>query len=199
MSTMNEAADFFGTYSGEGGGAPGFRFVDVGDTVKGKIISMRQMDQTDFTTGQPILDAKRKNPDGTPMVKKMLQIVLQTELRDWAGCKPGTDVNNQPLPGSEDDGTRAIYVRGWMIGALSDAVREAEAKYPEVGGELAVRLSELAPSGKGNPIKKYIAKYKKPSVGEDFFAQEAVQADASAAASGQAPQSPAQNMDDVPF
>lgn len=196
MTASHEVSSFFDSHSGGGGGgAPSFKHVEVGDTVAGEIVSMRQMDQTHYSgplAGQPIPDEKRGGN------KKQLQIVLRTNLRNWAGCGdvPPTDRDGNPQPPSEDEGMRAIYVRGWMTGAVTDAVREAGAMYPDVGGQLAVRLIEAHDKKKQNP-KKYDAKYKAPAPGADMFADEAVQADARAQASAPAP---ATNLDDeVPF
>lgn len=198
MTAMTDAMGFFDAHSGGGGGAPSFKHVNVGDTVSGEIVSMREMDQTHYSgplAGQPIKDEKRGGN------KKQLQIVLRTELRNWQGCEPSKDVDGNPQPPSEDEGMRAIYVRGWMIGAVADAVRAAGAKYPEVGGTLAVRLTEAHDTRKQNP-KKYDARYKAPAPGAGMFADEAVQADAQAAqesAGAPTPASAAELDPEIPF
>lgn len=196
MTAMNDASSFFDTHSGGGGGAPSFKHTNVGDTVSGEIVSMREMDQTHYSgplAGQPIADEKRGGN------KKQLQVVLRTELRNWQGCEPSKDQDGNPEPASNDEGMRAIYVRGWMIGAVADAVRAAGAKYPEVGGTLAVRLIEAHDTKKQNP-KKYDARYKAPAPGAGMFAEEAVQADAQAAqAQAASPTQAAELDDEIPF
>ena len=194
MSYDSEVSDFFNNHGGGGGGgAPSFKHVNVGDTVVGEIVSMREMDQTHYSgpnQGQPIKDEKRGGN------KKQLQVVLRTELRNWQGCEPSKDMDGNPQPASEDEGMRAIYVRGWMTGAVQDAVRKAGEKFPEVGGKLAVKLIEAHDTRKQNP-KKYEAKYKAPTPGAGMFAEEAVQADAKQAAQQS---TPAESMDDeIPF
>lgn len=194
MTAMNDASSFFDTHSGGGGGAPSFKHTNVGDTVSGEIVSMREMDQTHFSgpkQGQPIYDEKK----GT--VKKQLQVVLATSLRNWDGVsRTPTDQDGNPEPPSNDDGARAIYVRGWMTGAVLDAVRAKGEKFPRVGGRLAVQLTEAHDKQKQNP-KKYRAKYEPPAAGAGMFEEAAVQADAQQAA--QQSQSAPVLDDEIPF
>jgi len=147
-------------FQGGGNYAPSFKFAQVGDTVSGEILSVEQQDQTSMKDGQPILDKRGQ-------VKKQLQIILQTTLTNWQNvAKVPTDRDTQqPLPGSQDDGRRAIYVKGWMIGAVGDAVEKATGQRgaPRVGGKLAVRHSGTRPSSQPQPIKLYEAKYQAPA------------------------------------
>ena len=47
-----------------------------------------------------------------------------------------------------DDGARTLYVRGWMTGAIGDAVRKASAREPQIGGKLTVTYT-----GDGQPSR----------------------------------------------
>jgi len=139
----------------------------VGGGVIGEILSMTKQQQTKFGSNppEPIM-----GKDGvTPLME--LKVILQTDLRNWDKCaKVPTGEDKKPLPESEDDGRRAIYVRGWMTGAIGDAVVAATGKKgaPKVGGKLGVKLIELVPTDKGNPFPKYEAVYEAPSGAEGF-------------------------------
>lgn len=200
MTAMNSAEDFFNTYSGEGGGgAPAFRFQEVGDTVKGVVASTRPMEQTVFGSNppKPIPDPKRPGQN-----KMQLQVVLETNLRDWAGCKPGKDRDGNPEPASADTGARAIYVKGWMIGAIGDAVSEAtngERRHLIPGDKVAVQFSETEDTGKGNPLKKFSANVVPTAKGAEMF-NEAEQERASTAPANAAAMSfDDEDEDEAPF
>jgi hypothetical protein len=125
-------------------GIPSFKFETHGDTARGTIVSLDMQQQRDFNTGLPV-----SWDDGKP--KMQLRIVLETELRD----------NDQ------DNGQRAIYVKGQLQQAVRDAIKTAGAQKIEVGGTLAVRYdSDGEPPKKGlNAPKQYRAKYEPPSPG----------------------------------
>lgn len=127
-------------------GVPSFKFEKHGDTFKGPIVSLDMQQQKDFTSG-----ALLTWDDGKP--KLQLRIVATTDTRD-----PERD---------DDDGQRAIYVKGQMQQAIRDAIKTAGAQKIEVGGVLAVRYD-----GDGDPPKKglnapklYRAKYEPPAPG----------------------------------
>lgn len=203
MSTNEQFDDFF-----EGGGgefAPSLKFkngsgpggnTEVGGGVIGTVLSMQKMDQTKMGSTEKILD-KQGNP------KQQMQIILQTDLRGWdkvakVPTHADGDKKGQPLDPSEDDGRRAIYVKGWMTGAIGDAVLAATGRKgaPAIGGKLGVKVTELVPTDQGNPYAKYAAVYTPPTGGEGFF--EPAQA-ASQAAATPAPAQPAPAADQPPF
>ena len=101
--------------------------------------------QKDFDTQQPLPG------------KWQIRIELQTDQRD-------PDIDN-------DDGTRVLYVKGWMQGAVSEALRKAGAKEPEVGGKLAVTWSSTAPPSRPGlqGAHQYTATYTAPSKAGSFF------------------------------
>lgn len=172
---MADNFDEFFENSGGGEFAPTLKFTldkgpegrtQVGGGVIGEILSMNKQNQTKYQSNppEPILDK-----EGKP--KQELKIVLQTELRDWDKCaKVPLDEDKNPKPASEDDGKRAIYVRGWMTGAIGDAVKDATGKAgaPKIGGRLGVKLTELVPTTQGNPYPKFEAVYEAPSGAEGF-------------------------------
>ena len=151
--------------------APSFKFDPIGANVAGEILSIDQQDQTDFD------DPTKKLYDDRGNVKQQLQIILQTPLRNWQGVSriPADQETGQPQPPSMDDGRRAIYVKGWMIGAVGDAVEKATGlrAAPQVGGRLAVRFAKTQPprSGRGQDMKLYEAVYVPPNPSDPMFQQ----------------------------
>ena len=151
--------------------APSFKFDQIGANVAGEILSIDQQDQTDFD------DPTKKLYDDRGNVKQQLQIILQTPLRNWQGVAkiPADQETGQPQPPSTDDGRRAIYVKGWMIGAVGDAVEKATGlrAAPQVGGRLAVRFAKTQPprSGRGQDMKLYEAVYVPPNPSDPMFQQ----------------------------
>jgi len=122
-------------------GVPSFKFEKFGDTAKGPIVSLDMQQQRDFNTGIGLTW-----DNGDP--KQQLRIVLETDQRD----------------GDQDNGHRAIYVKGQMQQAVRDAIKTAGAQKIDVGGTLAVRYdSDGDPPKKGlNAPKQYRAKYEPP-------------------------------------
>ena len=151
--------------------APSFKFDPIGANVAGEILSIDQQDQTDFD------DPTKKLYDDRGNVKQQLQIILQTPLRNWQGVSriPSDQETGQPQPPSMDDGRRAVYVKGWMIGAVGDAVEKATGlrAAPQVGGRLAVRFAKTQPprSGRGQDMKLYEAVYVPPNPSDPMFQQ----------------------------
>ena len=164
--------EFDGMFQAGGNYAPSFKFGDIGANVAGTILSLEQQDQTDYK------DRDKKLYDKKGNVKQQLQIILETPLRNWQGVAriPADPDTQQPLPPSKDDGRRAIYVKGWMIGAVGEAVEKATGRRgaPQVGGKLAVRFAKTRPSRdpQDNDIKLYEARYEPPSPADQMFAQQ---------------------------
>lgn len=122
-------------------GVKSFKFDQPNTTAKGPIFSLDMQQQRDIKDNS----LKFWN-DGNPMMQ--LRVVLQTELRD--------DDN--------DDGQRAIYVKGEMQKAVRDAIRNAGASQIEVDGVLAVQYigdgERTNPAF--NPPKLFRAQYQPP-------------------------------------
>ena len=91
-------------------------------------------------------------------------------------------LNNKPETSArivldcEDGETRVLYINkgSFLADALGNAIRDAGSKALDVGGKLAVALSELRDTGKPQPAKVYKAQYKPPAAGgglseEDLF------------------------------
>jgi len=171
----------------------------VDGKIVGTILSMAKQEQRKFGTGEPIPDGKGGN-------KQELKVVLQTEYRNWdKAAKVPVDKDEEtgketPKPESEDDGKRAIYVRGWMTGAIGDAVAKATGKPggPKIGGKLGVKITELVPTDNGNPFPKYAAVYTAPEPQADDLFTEGQAKSAEAAAKTEAPKSMADVAGDEP-
>lgn len=173
-----------------GSGAPSAALKQVGDMVYGTIVSQTVVDAKKFGTDEVERDAKT----GEPI--KQLMVVLQTDLRNWAGVSkiPFIDKDDQSKgqkPASEDDGTRAVYLKQWTNAqaAVGEAVIKATGKKGPLrdGGKLGIKVIELKDTGKGNPLKIHQAHYEPPAAEAGFFDQTASQPAASAPAAAPAP------------
>jgi hypothetical protein len=136
------------------GGGRSVKFPKVGDKVKGTITKVHPPEQqTDYESRQPIPG------------KFQVRIELQTGILD-----PEVD---------GDDGSRVLYVKGWMQGALGDALRQAGAKEPLPGADVeVVRIEDGAPTRPGLQGPHRFAATYTPSGG--FFTQPAESAPAAA-------------------
>lgn len=117
------------------GGGNIAKFNDIGDTTKIKITGLEEREQTNFTSGEVIRWA-----DGKPKMQFVFTGIdqdTQEEIR--------------------------IFAKGFMLGAIKDALVVAEANL-EAGGILAVKFSHEDPPSKPglNPAKRYVAQYQAP-------------------------------------
>lgn len=120
-----------------GGGSRSAKFAAVGASVTGTIDRQPEVQQqTDFKDG-----SLKFWSDGKPM--QQLQVILKTTQQD------------EP----DDDGLRAVYVKGNMQKAVRDAVRASGAKGLEVGGTLTVTYTGDGVAKGGYPPKLYSASY----------------------------------------
>lgn len=89
----------------------------VGEEIEGIIVAVHPPEpQTDLTTRQP--------------VPGKFQIRIDLKIAD---------------PTGGDDGLRTLYVKGWMTGAIADALKKTNTAEPQVGAKLAVKLTGHAP------------------------------------------------------
>lgn len=124
-----------------GGGVRSAKFDTVGVVAKGTIVSLAMQQQRDYAKNTP-----KFWDDGKPMMQ--LRVVIQTDERDDA----------------DDDGLRALYLKGESQKAVREAVRSTGAKTIEAGGTLAVAyIGDGEAKGTLNPPKLYRAQYKPPS------------------------------------
>jgi hypothetical protein len=122
-----------------GGGVPSAKFEDTGTVVAGEIATMEMQQQRDFATGE-----LKTWSDGNPMMQ--LKVVLLTGPVD-----------------EEDDGRRAIYLKGQMRDAVREAVKAKNQKGLAIGGKLAVKyVGDGEAQARMNPPKLYKAKYEPP-------------------------------------
>lgn len=120
-------------------------FSKIGDSVSGVILAKPEVQQQrDFTTGEP-----KVYSDGNPRLQ--IRVVLSTEQRD----------PEDP----DDNGERAVYIKGAMQKAVAAAVRKAGATGLQVGGKLAIKYTgDGVPAQRGlNPPKLFAARYEAPA------------------------------------
>jgi hypothetical protein len=133
---MSEANDFL-----MAGGVASAKFPTVGTSISGTIVRQPELrQQTDVTSGKP-----KFWDDGSP--RQQVVVTLATNERDAALA--------------DDDGERAVYVKGNLTKAVREAVRQSGAKGLEVGGTLTVTYTgdgEASARGMNAP-KLYSASY----------------------------------------
>lgn len=162
----DDFATFFQENASSGGGAPSFKFAAIGSGLIGTVVSQKRAFVTEMGTQDPKLD-KNGNKQA------QLNVVLQTKLTNWDKVyKTPTDEDGTELPGSEDTGLRAIYVKHRMIDAVSAALKEAGVKALATGGTLGVKKTGETPTKWANGIPDYAAKYTAPEASDEFFADE---------------------------
>jgi hypothetical protein len=126
------------------GGVRPAKFETPGTVVSGKVTHAERQQQREIDSGKP-----KYWEDGNPR----MQIVahLQTVQRD--------------ADDPDDDGMRAVYIRGNMLNALRAALRKAHAKL-ELGGILTITYTGDGErkSAAFNPPKLYSAEYTPPSL-----------------------------------
>lgn len=135
MTIADDALDYLSR-----SGAPAFKFENIGDTARGKVVAAEKRQQTDYGTGAP-----KFYDNGDPMWEVV--ITVDTGVDDGNG-----------------ETGRRVFARGALLKAIREALRDAAAKL-EVGGELVVRYTEDGePSKKGfNAPKLFKAKYTPPT------------------------------------
>jgi hypothetical protein len=137
---MTNANDFL-----MGGGTTSAKWNFIGETISGPITRQPEVrQQTDFKTKAP-----KTFPNGDPM--NQLVVTLQTNDRDPSD--------------SQDDGTRAVYIKGkQMTAAVRDAVRLTGAPGLEVGGLLTLTWVSGGPRFVNDPEpepKVFTAQYQR--------------------------------------
>ncbi len=123
------------------GGVKSAKFEKPGATIKGAIARKPELQQQrDFDKGTPLTW-----DDGS--ARQQIKVVLSTSEKD----------------DEDDNGERAIYLKGGMLKAVQAAVKAAGAKGLEVGGKLIVKYTKDGEKkGKLNAPKLYQAKYEAP-------------------------------------
>ena len=152
MSTATDPNDFLFA-----GGSKSAKFDEVGDIVRGVILSAEVRQATDLEGAPKVWS------DGSPV--NQLVITLQTDLRD----------------GDDDDGTRRLYAKGGnyeaatgkgtsMLVAVREAIKKAGATKLAEGATLTVQHSGLGKKSKPahNAPKLYTAKYEATSAPVDI-------------------------------
>ena len=160
---MSETAGWFDNV---GGGAPSADFKTLGAVVSGEVVDQYLIDYVPFSKTEVAKDER------TGDVIKQLVVVLQTEQRNWDGVAKIPTVSKDdktPKEASLDDGKRAIYLRRFtnIHAAVGKAVKGAGKDALENGGKLAVKFLDEEDTGKGNPLKKFGAKYEPPTAVAD--------------------------------
>jgi hypothetical protein len=123
------------------GGVKSAKFEKPGAKISGVIARKPELqNQRDFDKGTPLIW-----DDGQP--RQQIKVVLLTDQTD----------------DDDDNGERALYLKGGLLKAVRAAISAAKAKGLETGGKLAVKYTaDGEKKGKLNPPKLYVAKYEAP-------------------------------------
>lgn len=144
--SINDTMGFLDSASTSG--LPGVKWMKVGDEVRGVIISEPR-----------VVETKSLQAGGAMEAKLVLEVRTETDTRI---TDKESDEGFRIVNGGEEV---AVWVRkGWMAGAVRDAVRAAGATSVEEGGKLSLKLIELRkPTTPGySPTQIFEAKYKAP-------------------------------------
>lgn len=127
-----------------GGGTRWAKFPAIGSTVTGKILTEpEKRQQRDFDDPSVLLSW----PNGDP--KWEIVVDIATDERD-----PEDE---------DDDGRRALHIKGYMQNAVREAVRAARADGLHIGGTITVQyIGDGEVKGRGKPPKMYAARYVPP-------------------------------------
>lgn len=159
---MTQTDSFF---AGGAGRSVSWKNADIGTTVTGIITSVGEPQPVTDPIDGSVKTYKKGPKAGQPVMQ--VRIDLDTELRRFELCKQPDD------PNEVDDGTRSLYVGGWMAGAIADAMHKAGVPKgaPKVGAKLSVTLSERTPPDNPalNPTNKFEASYVAPNSSDQFF------------------------------
>jgi hypothetical protein len=137
-----------------GGGVKSAKFEKIGATIRGTIVAKPELQQQ----RDPADNSPQYWDEAKTQPKQQVKVVLATEAKDDA----------------DDDGRRAVYVKGNMLKAVQKAVKDAGAKGLEVGGKLAIQyVKDGEKKNKAfNAPKLYAAKYAAPDPMEQAAAAE---------------------------
>lgn len=139
-----------------GGGTLSCQFPTKGTEYAGTISEMSVEVQRDYDDPSKVLTWN----DGT--ARQQLRVVLE-----GTGYTKKFDGDREEwVDVEDDDGSRALYVKGQMAKAFREAVRKAGVKEPEVGGYLKVTYvanGQRKEGSRGKPPKNYAVEYLPPS------------------------------------
>jgi hypothetical protein len=135
------------------GGSKSWKGENIGDKVVGTIVSVKRVQQTDFTTGEPL-----EWSNGDPRMQTVVE--LQTDLEETG----------------DDDGVRSVWLKGGKNYeaaegsgksgevALAEAAKAAGVTSIEEHAKLAVVMSGRSkPTTRGyQPAKLYTMQYEAP-------------------------------------
>jgi hypothetical protein len=123
-----------------GGGVISAKFEKKGTKISGVIARKPELQQQrDFNSKKPLAW-----DDGSP--RQQVKVILATDAKE-----------------DDDNGERALYLKGGMLKAVQAAVKKAGAKGLETGGKLAIKYTgDGEKKGNLNAPKLYAALYEAP-------------------------------------
>lgn len=135
------------------GGLVAAKWPTVGFVFEGVVKASKLVQQTDFDDGTPLTWK-----DGSPRMQLVVDVQSEATGMTWA------KVQNIPTPVPNDTGMRAMYVRGNLQRAISQALRNAQAEFANGGHIRVERIADgVAPDPKKNAPHDYVAVWTPPS------------------------------------
>lgn len=131
-----KAAQFLG-----GGSTVAAKFPRDGFIVEGTIVSFRMSQQSDINSGELLFWENKKQTKQSELrfpqsAQPCEQLVIELQCEPTGVTWEGLQHIEVPVP--DDDGVRALYVKGRMQKAVAQAMKDARIQAPEIGGYLKV-------------------------------------------------------------
>ena len=125
---------------------------EMGDKISGKIVSVKRVNQTDFTTGEPLTWS-----DGSPRLQTVVEVQTDEANGDDDGVRTVWMKGGKSYEAAQGEGTSGEV-------ALAEAAKDAGATSIDEGAKLTVVCSGIAkPTTRGyQPAKLYRMKYEAP-------------------------------------
>jgi hypothetical protein len=165
------------------GGLVAAKWPTIGFVVEGTVKDARMQQQRDFDDNEPLFWN-----DGSPRMQLVIDLQSEATGRTWRGLK------NTETAVPNDTGMRALYVKGNLQRAFSQALRDAQAKF-EKGAH--IRIERIADVPNPDPKKQDALDFRvvytpaaENSAPADQFLSQPEQAPAAPAPQYQAPAAP---------
>ena len=115
-----------------GGAATAAKWPTVGYVVEGTVTDWRMSHQTDYDTGEPLywvakrMTKKSAITEPSDLLNPVLQLIVNIKGKPTGETWEGLQNTRKALP--NDDGARAVYIKGLLQTAFKSAMRTAQAK-----------------------------------------------------------------------
>lgn len=115
-----------------GGAAPAAKWPTIGYVVEGTVLDWRMSHQTDYETSEPMywvakrMVKKSAITEPADLLNPVMQLIMNIQGKPTGETWEGLQNIRKALP--NDDGARAVYIKGALQAAFKSALRLAQAK-----------------------------------------------------------------------